>query len=82
MKGVAPRDNVSQAGVDIKQVEVVIHKGNVFTPARIGVVAALNKTSARVFRKPKITVIPTGREVAPLNTELKSGQVYDINSII
>ncbi|MHA1267011.1 MAG: molybdopterin-binding protein [Candidatus Helarchaeota archaeon] len=80
LKAFAPGDNVSPTGIDIKKGEVVIHTGDVFTPARIGAIAALNLTSAEVYRKPKIAVIPTGREIAPLGSELHTGQVYDINS--
>jgi len=80
LKGFTPGDNVSPEGVDIKKGETVIHKGDIFTPARIGILAALNKTSAKVFRRPKVAIIPTGREIAPLGTQLNKGQVYDINS--
>jgi len=80
LKGFTPGDNISPEGVDIRKGETVIRKGDVFTPARIGVLAALNKTSAKVFRRPKVAIIPTGREIAPLGTELNEGQVYDINS--
>ncbi len=80
LKRFAPGENVSPAGVDIKKDEIVIHKGDIFTPARIGVLAALNTNQAEVYRKPKVAVIPTGREIAALGTPLKEGQVYDINS--
>ncbi|WP_457557106.1 molybdopterin molybdotransferase MoeA [Candidatus Harpocratesius sp.] len=80
LKGFAPNSNVSQEGVDIRYGEVVIHKGDLFTPARIGVLAALNRSSALVYQKAKVAVISTGREIAPLGQELKPGQVYDINT--
>lgn len=76
----APQSNVSHEGVDVKKGEVVVRKGEVFTPGRVGVLAALNKKTAKVFAKPVVSVIPTGKEIAPLGSELKKGQVYDINS--
>ncbi|MHA1131519.1 MAG: molybdopterin molybdotransferase MoeA, partial [Candidatus Helarchaeota archaeon] len=79
-KGFAPGDNVSSAGVDIKMGETVIYKGDIMTPARIGVLAALDIHTLKVYRKPKVAVIPTGREIAALGTPLREGQVYDINS--
>ncbi|MHA1777901.1 MAG: molybdenum cofactor synthesis domain-containing protein [Promethearchaeota archaeon] len=80
LKGFAPHSNVSQEGVDIHRGEIVIPQEVVFTPARIGVLAALNRKDALVYRKVKVAVIPTGREIAPLGSELKPGQVYDINT--
>lgn len=80
IKRFAPGDNISSAGVDIKMGETVIHKGDIFTPARIGVLAALNINKASIYQKPKVAVIPTGREIAALGKPLKEGQVYDINS--
>ncbi|MHA1828363.1 MAG: molybdopterin molybdotransferase MoeA, partial [Candidatus Heimdallarchaeaceae archaeon] len=75
-----PNANVSAEGVDVKKGEIVVHKGEVYTPARVGVLAALNIQKAKVYKKPVIAIIPTGKEISPLGVELKKGQVYDINS--
>ncbi|MHA1115330.1 MAG: molybdopterin molybdotransferase MoeA [Candidatus Heimdallarchaeaceae archaeon] len=80
IKSFPPNANVSLEGVDIKKGEKVIEKGMVLVPGRIGVLAALNISSLEVYRKPKVAIIPTGREIAPLGGELKLGQVYDINT--
>ena len=79
-RGFAPGVNVSLEGVDIKHREIVVRKGEFFTPARIGVLAALNRRTALVYKKPQVAIIPTGREIAALGTDLKQGQVYDINT--
>lgn len=79
-KAFAPGTNVSNAGADVKSGETVIYKEQIFTPARIGILTALNRSSAIVYKTPKIAVIPTGREIAALGDDLKEGQVYDINS--
>jgi len=42
--------------------------------------AALNIASCKVYRKPKIAIIPTGREVVALGEVCHPGQIYDINS--
>ncbi len=76
----APNANVSQKGGDVKKGEKVIKKGDVFVPGRIGIVSSLNKSKVKVFRKPRVAVIPTGREIASVGEELKPGQVYDINT--
>jgi molybdenum cofactor synthesis domain-containing protein len=33
-----------------------------------------------IYQKPRVAVIPTGTEVCEVGTELKEGQVYDVNS--
>jgi len=76
----APNTNISKEGVDVKKGETVIKEGDVFVPGRIGVVAALNIETVEVYRKPRVAVIPTGREIAAVGRELKKGQVYDINT--
>ncbi|MHA1686577.1 MAG: molybdenum cofactor synthesis domain-containing protein [Candidatus Heimdallarchaeaceae archaeon] len=80
IRAFAPQANVSLEGVDIKKGEIVVRKGDVFTPGRIGVLASLNMVRAKVFERPLVAVIPTGKEIAPLGSELKKAQVYDINS--
>ncbi|MHA1339200.1 MAG: molybdenum cofactor synthesis domain-containing protein [Promethearchaeota archaeon] len=79
-KPIAPGTNVSKVGVDLKKGDVVVRKGEIFTPGRIGALAAINKSSALVYRKPIVAIIPTGNEIAKLGTPLKEGQIYDINT--
>ncbi|MFW9907244.1 MAG: gephyrin-like molybdotransferase Glp [Candidatus Thorarchaeota archaeon] len=77
---VYPGANVSKAGEDIKKDEVVLAKGLLLTPARIGTVAALGSIGVEVYRKPRVAVIPTGREIVAPGQPLKPGQIYDVNS--
>ncbi len=79
-KAVYPGANIAPKGEDIKKGEVVLKKGEVLTPAKIGVLASLGRSKTLVYQKPKVAVIPTGNEICELNAELKKGQVYDVNS--
>jgi len=78
-KPVYPGANISPIGEDIKVGDVVILAGETLTPAKIGALAALNTETINVYKKPEIAIYSTGSEVRPLGTELKSGQIYDIN---
>ncbi len=80
IKALTEGTNVSKAAADIGQGETILHIGEILTPARIGVLAALNITKASVYRKPIVAIIPTGREIAPLGNIATDGQIYDINS--
>jgi molybdopterin molybdotransferase len=57
----------------------VIAKGNVLNPSRIGALAALGVSEVDVYAKPTVAILSTGNEIADPGTELKPGQIYDIN---
>ncbi|MGM0405235.1 MAG: gephyrin-like molybdotransferase Glp [Thermoplasmatota archaeon] len=77
---VHPGQNVSPRGEDIDEGEVVLKKNEFLTSAKIGALAAMGKEKVKVYRKPRICIIPTGDEVVPPGDELKPGQIYDVNS--
>lgn len=79
-RAVHPLENISPRGEDVKKGEVIIREGEVLTPAKIGVFAALGLRKALVYRKPRVALIPTGEEVQDLGLELEEGQIYDVNS--
>lgn len=77
---VYPKANVSEKGEDIRKGDTVLKRGEVLNPSRIGILSALGVSEIYVYEKPKIGVIPTGREILSLNEKLEEGKVYDINS--
>jgi molybdopterin molybdotransferase len=79
-KGVAPGENVIQAGEDIAQSAVVITKGNRLRPQDLGLLAGLGLTELEVFRKPVVGIISTGDELVTPDTKPGPGQIRDINT--
>lgn len=79
-RAVPPGSNISKKGEDIKAGTVVLRKGELLTPSKVGVIAALGISEATVYAKPKVLIVPTGNEVAEVGKPLNPGQVYDINS--
>jgi molybdopterin molybdotransferase len=75
-----PGANISPIGEDIKAGDAVLLLGTPLTPARLGVLAALNMETVDVYVQPSVAVFSTGPEVKPLGTALEPGQIYDINS--
>ena len=67
---VLPFKHVSMKGADIKKGEIVLKKGEILTPPRIGVLAALGIERAKVFEKPLIGIISTGNEIVPLGSSV------------
>jgi len=79
-RAVHPGANISPKGEDIRKGEVILEKGELLTPAKVGVLAALGRRAVLVYEKPRVVVVPTGTEVVDVGSELKEGQVYDVNS--
>ena len=75
----APYENVSRVGEDIKKDEVAVKAGTRLNPYHLGLLAALGKTHVKVTKKPTIAILATGHELAELGTEPAENQVFDSN---
>jgi molybdenum cofactor synthesis domain-containing protein len=76
---VYPRQNVGKQGADIVVGQVVITRGQILNPSRIGALAALGVADVDVFARPSVAILSTGNEIADPGSELQPGQIYDIN---
>lgn len=72
--------NVRPAGEDVHQGQLVLEAGTVIRPAEVGVLASLGLAKARVIRRPLVSVLSTGDELASPGEELGGGMIYDSNS--
>ncbi len=72
--------DVRAAGEDVRAGQRVLARGTLLRPQEIGMLAALGRAEAAVVRRPKVAVLSTGDEVAPLGAALKPGQIRDSNS--
>jgi molybdopterin molybdotransferase len=78
----APGDNVSKKGEDIKKGEIVAKDGTRLNPYHIGLAAALGYSKLKVAEKPKIAILATGNELAEVGTQLSGNLIYDSNKIM
>ena len=60
----APGDNVSKIGEDIKKGDIIAKAGTRLNPYHIGLAAALGYSQLKVAEKPKIGILATGNELA------------------
>ena len=74
-----PGQHIGRRAADIAKADVVIRRGDVLTPSRVGALAAIGCTEALVFAQPRIALVSTGNEVVEPGTALPPGHIYDVN---
>jgi len=72
--------NIRYKGEELRKGKKVISEGAIVTPATIGIMAGLGKNEAQIYKKPRVSVIVTGSELAAPGSDLSSGKIYDSNS--
>ena len=75
----APGDNVSKKGEDLRKGEIALEAGVRLRPQHLGLMAALGVTEVKVFEKPKIAILTTGNELAEAGHNRGKDQVFDVN---
>ncbi len=71
--------NIRFAGEDVAQGAVVGDDGNCITPARLSLLASAGFAQVEVYQKPKIALIASGSELAPLGVEPAPHQIINSN---
>ena len=79
---VAPWSHVRPLGEDIVATQLVLPAGHTLRPADLGAIAASGHQNIRVARKPKVAILPTGSELVPIGSKLKSGDILEYNSLV
>lgn len=79
---VAPWSHVRLLGEDIVATQLILPAGRVLRPWDIGAVAAGGQARVSVIRKPQVAIIPTGDELVPIGSEIKTGEIIEYNSMM
>jgi len=80
LENVKDGTSIRKEGEEIKKNELVLSKGSKLTPAAIGLLTSLGFSHVKVFKKPNVSVIVTGNELAKVGDTLEKGKIYESNS--
>jgi molybdopterin molybdotransferase len=72
-------DNRRLQGEDVMAGQEALQKGELLTPASLGLAASLGIQTVRVFRQLKVAYFSTGDEILSLGEAPREGAVYDSN---
>jgi len=70
---------VRPAGDDLGVGDPVVRVGDALTPAHLGLLATVGRSSVRVVRRPRVGVLSTGDELVDGDAPLARGQIRDSN---
>ncbi|AFV76767.1 molybdenum cofactor synthesis domain protein [Thermus oshimai JL-2] len=75
----SPKD-IRPRGDDLKKGEVYLRRGDLLTPGRLALAAAMGHPRLPVFRRPRVGILSTGDEVVEPGEPLPFGGVYNSNA--
>lgn len=78
-KPIAPGENITYVGDDLKQGECIVKQGKKISPYDIGLFAGIGFKSVKVVKKIKVAIISTGDEIVDIDQTQNIGQIRDIN---
>jgi len=77
---VTPGKNVSARGEDVRAGEIVLRRGRILMPHDVGLLGAMQCLRVCVYRRPQVSIISTGDELADPSAKRASASVIDSNS--
>lgn len=80
LKAAHPWQHVRQIGEDIVANEMIIPSRQKIRPIDIGALISGGIESLKVFKRPKIGILPTGTEIVEDFKDLEEGKIIDSNS--
>ena len=79
---VTPWSDIRPLGEDIVATQLVLPAGHSLRPVDLGAIAACGHTSVQVARRPRVAILPTGSELAPIGKPVRVGDIIEFNSVM
>jgi molybdopterin molybdotransferase len=74
-----PGRHVREAGLDFREGDVRLKAGRALTTRDVGLAAAMNRPWLRVYRRPRIAILPTGDEIVLPGDPVGPNQIVSSN---
>ncbi|MGI6643462.1 MAG: molybdopterin biosynthesis protein [Bacillota bacterium] len=79
---VSPWENVRVYGEDMVETELILPANCLLRPQDLGAILAGGVREIRVRRRPRVSIIPTGSELVPPDTDPGPGEIIEFNSTV
>ncbi len=79
LKAVRKYENVCRRAEDLKLGEKVLTQGTIISSSQVAVIAAVGRSSLKVYAGPKVAVLNTGGEIVPPGIKLGRNKIYNSN---
>ena len=74
-----PSEDIAKKGSDIEEGKLILKKGDILTPGKIGVLLSQGFKTIEVYKKPTVGIISSGNEITMQGQDLPFGKIYDVN---
>jgi molybdopterin molybdotransferase len=74
--------NLLARGREMRAGSIVVSRGSILNPARLGVLASVGRTLVRVAPRPRVAIVPTGDELVEPSQVPGPGQIRNSNAIV
>lgn len=71
--------NIRRRGENARKGDKVIAGGTLLSPTHIGICASVGRTSLKVHKKPRVSILATGREIKDATDEVAPHEIRDAN---
>lgn len=82
LKSTCPGSYVAKKGEDLRAEEVFIKKNRKLRPQDIGGIMGIGYRQVKVYKKPVVSIIPTGSELVPIDVEPEVSQIISSNGYV
>ncbi len=73
--------NVREKGSQTKKGDIALQTGQLLTPVAISFLAGIGINEVKVYSKPTISIIVTGKELIKADSNITKGKIFESNSI-